>query len=156
MERMAREPLTTLDSIGAALAGFTSLGLLAFPIAGRSFATMFEDFGSRVQLPLLTRLATSIWFPPTLGVLVAAWVVAGIVGRLPMSQRRGCIVGAFIGGCVGIALCLIGAYLPIFELAQRPCSTCRCWIATKPRRSVFCAAGAGRPTWSTPVSADRS
>jgi hypothetical protein len=52
---------TILDRIGIAVVGFTILALAVFPIAERHFAILFDDFGG--ELPLLTRLTTTTWFP---------------------------------------------------------------------------------------------
>jgi hypothetical protein len=109
--------LTTLDRMGAVFAGFAALALLSFPIIGRSFARMFQDFGSRERLPTLTLLAMSTWFPVSLGLIVTAMVLTGASGRLSLQVRRACIVMGFVIGGMGFALCVVGVYLPVFELA---------------------------------------
>lgn len=111
------EPFTILDWVGAVVAGFSALGLLAFPVAGRSFATMFKDLGSPERLPALTRLAISGWFPVVLGLVVGAGVTFGVRRASALGRRRAWIVGAFVVGGVGFALCLVGVYLPIFAVA---------------------------------------
>ena len=108
---------TALDWVGAAAAGFVGLALLAFPIAGRNFAAMYRSFGSRESLPRLTLLAVSWWFPLALGVVVVAIVALASGRRLSLPARRACVLAAFVAGCAGVALCMIGAYLPIYELA---------------------------------------
>jgi hypothetical protein len=112
------QSFTTLDWIGTVVTGTNALGLLLFPLAGRSFALMFQEFGAENKLPALTHLAISWWFPMMFGVLVAAGVVLGIRRTTPIERRRAWIVGAFVLGGVGFGVCLAGVYLPIFALAD--------------------------------------
>ena len=109
---------TTLDWIGTVVASFNAVGLLSLPVTGRSFASMFHDFGTGDHLPALTKLAISWWFPATLGALVLGGVVMGVRQPAPIQQRRAWIVGAFVLGGIGLAVCLIGMYLPIFAVAD--------------------------------------
>ncbi len=113
-----RESFTTLDWVGTIVAAFAGVGLLLFPLAGRSYAAMYRDFGSHEQLPALTKLATSGWFPTVLATVVVSCMVLGVFRPgTPLSVRRAWIVGAFLVGCAGFALCLVGTYLPVFALA---------------------------------------
>ena len=112
------QSFTALDWIGASVAGFPALGLLLFPLAGRAFASMFRDMGSPDRLPTLTRLAVSGWFPPLLGLLVVTAGANCLRDALPLPTRRAFIIGAFLLGAVGLGLCLLGAYLPIFSIAN--------------------------------------
>src|SRR5205814_4161804 len=57
------ERLTTLDRMGTVIASFAAIGLMLFPVAGTTFSGMFKDVGAGKDLPLLTKLATSAWFP---------------------------------------------------------------------------------------------
>lgn len=107
---------TVLDWIGVVLAGLAAVGLLGFPIVGASFGGMYGDFGSQA-LPLLTRLAVSLWFPPLLGALVAAAIAVAVTRRASLTVRRGLVVGAFVVGAVSLASCCVAVYLPIFQLA---------------------------------------
>jgi hypothetical protein len=109
---------TALDWLGMMHAGFSALGLLLFPVAGRSFGSMFRDLGSGEQLPALTKLAISGWFPILLGLVVLSLVLTGLRRALPLSRRRLALVGAFVLGGAGIGVCLIGIYLPIFAVAD--------------------------------------
>jgi hypothetical protein len=79
---------------------------------------MFRDFGSAERLPALTKLAISVWFPVVLGLIVLTGVLVGVRRALPLARRRAFIVAAFLLGGGGFALCLLGAYLPIFALAE--------------------------------------
>jgi hypothetical protein len=109
---------TVLDWLGTVVAGFSAFGLLLFPLAGRTFASMFRDVGSANHLPALTRLVISGWLPVILGLLVVSGVVAGVRAATPLSRRRAFIVGAFVLGGVGFGVCLVGLYLPIFAIAD--------------------------------------
>ena len=111
------ERFASFDWALALGAGAGAVGLFAFPILGSAFAGMFRDLGSEAQLPLLTRLAVSLWFPPLLGVLVAIATARGIRGALPLVRRRLWILGAMVFAGVSIGLCVIGVYMPIFTLA---------------------------------------
>ena len=92
----ASERFSTLDWIGAVFASFSAFGLLMFPLAGRTFAGMFNDLGSRETLPLLTKLATSMWFPVVLAVPVIAALIMGFRQNRPLTSRRAWVVGAFV------------------------------------------------------------
>ena len=113
----AAQRFTVLDWLGTVVAGFSAVGLLLFPVAGRSFGSMFRDLGSGSHLPTLTTLAISGWFPMLLGLLVGTGVVVGVRPTVPLARRRILIVGAFVLGGIGFGLCLVGVYLPIFAIA---------------------------------------
>lgn len=59
------QSFTILDWVGTVIAGCSAVGLLMFPVAGRSFATMFQEFGSPEHLPALTRCASFRFFECT-------------------------------------------------------------------------------------------
>src|SRR6266496_1059749 len=104
-----QQRFTTLDWIGAVVAGFASLGLLFFPVAGRAFSSMYRDFGA-APLPSLTRLSLSSWFPVTLGLISITGLFLGLRG-LELPRRRRWVIGAFAVAGIGFAVCLIGACL---------------------------------------------
>jgi hypothetical protein len=108
--------LTTLDWIGAIVAGAMTVALLCFPLVGRTFARMYADLSTTPQ-PMLTRWCTSVWFPLLLGALALGALLAGLRPGAPLSRRRSGVVAAFVLAGLGIALCLAGAYLPIFRMA---------------------------------------
>lgn len=108
--------LTALDWIAIVVTGLLALGLLSFPVVGAQYRAMYADFGSQ-PLPLLTRLAVSLWFPPLLGALVAAAVAIAVARGVSLGTRRGLVVGAFILGAICLASCWVAVYLPIFQLA---------------------------------------
>jgi hypothetical protein len=114
-EEEADERPTPLDRFGFLLGGLGVVGLATFPIVGRRYAAMFSDFGG--QLPTLTLLAISWWFPVLLA-LVDVCLLAAFAGPwLPLRSRRASIVAALLVAGVGFALCVVGLYLPIFSLA---------------------------------------
>ena len=80
---------------------------------------MFHDLGSADDLPLLTRI---VLFPGASVALATPALIAFVVaflGRQPLARRRTWIVAAFGLGLLGMALCLVAMYLPIFSLAGR-------------------------------------
>jgi hypothetical protein len=82
------EPFTVFDWLGTIVAGFTIVGLLLFPLVGRTFHGMFEHFGSQANLPLLPRLSTLWWFPLVFALAVAGFLALGLRSRTPLPQRR--------------------------------------------------------------------
>jgi hypothetical protein len=114
----SQSSFTVLDWIAALVAVCGILGLLVFPLAGRTYAGMFEDFGAGASLPLLTRLAISVWFPPTLSVPASASLALGLAASRPLMKRRLWVVGAFVLGWGALGVCVVGLYLPIFVLAD--------------------------------------
>jgi hypothetical protein len=107
---------TVLDWIGAVLTCFSAMALVSFPIAGREFGSMYQDFGA-TDPPLLSKLAISAWFPPVLGAVVVAMITLGLRPRASLTQRRAFFVSGFIFGCLSFAICLVGLYLPLFQMA---------------------------------------
>jgi hypothetical protein len=118
MNDRASQAFTTLDWIGAILAVGLSLALLIFPFAwGRSVALTFEDLNA-AQLPSLTTLVLSQWFAPLLGTSAAVGTVVGGASKtVPIGRRRACVVAGFLVALIGFTVCLVGAYLPMFEIA---------------------------------------
>jgi hypothetical protein len=104
--------------MGIVIASFAAIGLMLFPVAGTTFSAMFEDGGAGKDLPFLTKLATSAWFPLLLVLPVVACLVMGLRRKNSLAVRRAWIVGAFALGCVSFALCLVGLYLPVFAIAN--------------------------------------
>jgi hypothetical protein len=116
---MGDQRLTSLDGIAVFLTGLVAAGLFAFPFAvGRHFGAMFADFGS-APLPPLTGLAVSVWFPCALGAMVAGGPVLACIPAVPLAYRRRVLVAAFVLGCVSVGVCVVGVYLPLFELADK-------------------------------------
>lgn len=115
----ANGEFTTLDWIGTIVAGCAVAALAAFPYEGRSFDAMFRDFGAREQLPLLTRLALTPWFPELLSLPAVVALVIGLRGSAPLKRRRLAVVTAFCLGVIGLGVCLAGVYEPIFDVAGK-------------------------------------
>jgi NhaP-type Na+/H+ or K+/H+ antiporter len=118
-ERFARRLPTGTD---AWLTGGSLLVLLVIALGPRmvqqSFAGMFRDFGAAQDLPSLTRFALSIWFGPAVALPGA---LASI--RSLFAPRRSWPLAAIIISVtlffLGLALLLIGLYLPIFAIADK-------------------------------------
>ena len=118
MSTPTRQELTALDWIGASVALLMTLGLLYFPFVGRTFASMFSDFGT-ASLPLPTRLATSWWFPMALACVAGGGVARGLRRSGTLADRRVWIVGSFLFAGLGMAFALspvaqlFSAYRPV-------------------------------------------
>jgi hypothetical protein len=91
---------------------------MMFPLAGRTFERMFEDFGSVSNLPLLTRLSVSVWFPFALSVPSVFLLALGLWPHAPLFKRRILTVFAFVFVCGASAVCLFGLYKPLIALAD--------------------------------------
>ncbi len=114
----SQSAFTVLDWIGWILTGVCVMGLALFPIVGQNFSRMFDDFASRSNLPLLTELAVSYWFPPALAISAGAFLVIGLRTRLSLFQRRVLVIFAFVIACGASAICLKGLYMPIVAVAD--------------------------------------
>ena len=110
-----RMDLTALDWIGAVVAGLGVLFLFQFPLMSAHFAKMFADFGG--ELPAVTRLGLTLWFPMILGAMPLVWLVAALGPWFRLGVRRALIVFAFVEGLASAAFCLYAMYAPIFALA---------------------------------------
>jgi hypothetical protein len=117
---MRDERLTALDGIALFLTGLLASVLFAFPyVVGPSFRVMFDEFCRKDALPPLTNLALSVWFPSVLGAVTASGPAFCGISSISLAYRRGVLVAAFVFGCAALAVCLVGMYLPIFELAGK-------------------------------------
>jgi hypothetical protein len=112
----SEERLQSLDIAGIVTSALGAIGLFLFPLASAPFAGMFKDFGN-VELPLLTRVALTTWFPISLGCLAAACAFLGVRMRSSLPRRRALILVAVLSAAGGMIACVIGMYLPIFALA---------------------------------------
>jgi len=113
----SRQPFTALDWIGTVVAGCSIAAMVLFPVG--SFGAMFRDLGAREELPLLTRMALSPWFRVAFALPAVAAIALGLRAPRPMAQRRAWIAVAFVLGGVGLGLCVVAMYLPIFEIAGK-------------------------------------
>jgi hypothetical protein len=117
---MRDEHLTAGDGIAMIITGMQAALLLAFPwVVGWRFEQMFLEFGATTGLPLLTRLALSIWFPVSLGAATALGPVLGCISAVPLRHRRAALVATFVFGWAALGVCMTGVYVPIFGLAGR-------------------------------------
>ena len=109
---------TVLDWVGLVLVLLPVSFLLTWPwLLAPAYRSMFSDFGG--ELPLLTQLVLSPWLT-----LAFAVVSLGLVGGAALlrgasiGNRRALAVVAFVVALVGVAMCFLGVYLPIFQLAD--------------------------------------
>jgi hypothetical protein len=111
---------TVLDWIGTLVALASVVALLGFPFIAKSFRAMFLDFGNSLDsLPLLTRLALTPWFPLVLASPACLCLWAGSRRARPLRQRRLFVVGAFVLGIAGLAVCFVGVYEPVFQVSDK-------------------------------------
>lgn len=114
---MHRRDLTALDRIGVALVAAAALVLFDLPLhVLPAFRGMFRDFGG--SLPAVTTLVPSPWFAPALAVAPLGLGLAAVVPPvLRLESRRRFIVAAFVADVAVIGFCIVGLYMPIFEMA---------------------------------------
>jgi hypothetical protein len=110
------ERLQSLDIAGIVTSALGAIGLFLFPLASAPFAAMFKDLGG-AELPVLTRVALTAWFPLLLGGIASTCAFLGARLRGSISRRRALIVVAVLVAGAGVIACVIGMYLPIFTLA---------------------------------------
>lgn len=111
----ARSSFTVLDWIGALFAGLAIAVLFSISLYVSRFRAMYADFGD-VALPALTAIVTQPYVPPLLA-LGAALPLANAFRRTPLRSRRVSVAAAFVLACGFLAVCAIGLYMPIFEIA---------------------------------------
>lgn len=113
-----REPLTALDGVAVVLAlGATLAVALMLPVA-QSFHGMYADLGTEhAQLPWLTRAVTLPLAPLVLALAPSAALVVGWRAHA-LGARRIAVVVAFTLALIALALCCVGFYLPIWQIAD--------------------------------------
>lgn len=107
--------LNALDYVAAIVAGLASFALAVFPFIAASFARVFKDLGG--ELPLFTRIVLVPW-QPVLALVSGAAIVYGLRARRPIRSRRMMLAGAFALAFFSFTACVVGLYLPIFEMAD--------------------------------------
>jgi hypothetical protein len=110
-----RESLTALDGIAVLLAIGAIVTLASFGVIGSTFAAMYADFGGHI--PWLSLMVTRPYVPPLLALPAIALLIAAARTRA-IGHRRLAIAGSFGLALVGIVVCYVGAYLPIYQLAD--------------------------------------
>ena len=106
--------LTVVDGIGVILTGLEALFCLTFPVTlAPRFAAAISDFGG--ELPLITRLGFSGWFPIALGIVPIVLLVYGVRPKSAIRSRRRMIGLAFLTAFAGATVCLWSVYGPILD-----------------------------------------
>jgi hypothetical protein len=109
--------LTVLDWIGIVYVVVNIIALFFFPKIAFSFEKMFEDFGG--PLPALTIIVLKPWFSILLGIFCTGifslqWIKPI---KISLKRRRTVIVLSIITASTAYAICIIGLYKPIFNIA---------------------------------------
>ena len=112
-----RARLVVFDFVGFGFAGASlTWSIFAVALFAPSFGAMFADFGG--ELPRATALFLTRWFPIALGLLPAAIVGAGVLGRLrPWLRGLGMSIAILLALAQPILFFAV-MYLPIFALAE--------------------------------------
>jgi hypothetical protein len=114
-----RENLTALDGIAVVVTGLQASLLFAFPWLSEGFVRLSSDLCRKDALPLLTVLVMTVWFPVTLGGTAATGPVLGCIPAIPVRVRRWILIAAFAFACAALGACVVGVYLPIYEMAGK-------------------------------------
>lgn len=110
--------LTALDWIAVVGVGCGALFCFLFPfLIAPTFTKMFLDFGNAAELPNITQLGMTTWFPLMLGLNPASVVFHALSGKHTLGRRRLLIVAAFVLALIACGICLVAMYAPIFALA---------------------------------------
>jgi len=112
------QDFTIFDWLAVGAVGLAVLFCLQWPfLAAPQFAKMFADFGG--ELPDLTQLALTTWFPLMLGLNPASVVFHALSQKHTLARRR-LLIGAALVLSLGFnALLLVAMYLPIFSIAGK-------------------------------------
>ena len=114
--RVSLTEFTVFDWIGTIGTGWFALKLIAFAVLGDQLRAQWREFGG--EMPLLTQWVSGTWFPGLLCLLSVAVLLAAFRRNLTIGQRRAWIVASFVASSGFAALCLVGTFLPIFEMAS--------------------------------------
>lgn len=117
---MPDRTLTAVDGLLAAIAlASTAVCAGAALYAGSHFTAMFHDFSSAAILPALTRIVLSPFYAIAIATLSVGACAAGVFLRHRGRQGgRALLAIATLVPVVALGLFFVGAYLPIFELAE--------------------------------------
>ncbi len=115
-DAQAGPQLSALDWIAFGLAVLGVFFCLQFPfgLAG-TYAKMFRDFGG--ELPVITRLALSVWFPLLLGAVPVLPLVLSLDSKRGLGTQRAMVVVGFFSAMAAVTLLMLAMYAPIQQLA---------------------------------------
>ncbi len=112
------QDFTVFDWLAVGATGLAVLFCFQFPfLAAPAFAKMFKDFGG--ELPDLTQLALTVWFPLMLGLNPASIVFHALAQKHTLSRRRLLIAAALVMSLGFSGLLVLAMYLPVFETGQQ-------------------------------------
>ena len=117
---MAHRSLTAIDGLLATIAfAATAVCVAAALYAGPHFTSMFRDFGSEALLPALTRAVLSPFYAIAIATLsVGACSAGAFLRHRERPGGRALLAIAAVVPIVALGVFFVGAYLPIFELAD--------------------------------------
>jgi hypothetical protein len=105
-----------IDWALAGSAAVAALAVLGFPLVGSRFASMYSEM--QVELPLMTSLASSAWFPPLVALVFFALIGIGLALGHKLGGRLPWIAAALVGALGAVPALLVASYYPIFQLAS--------------------------------------
>jgi small neutral amino acid transporter SnatA (MarC family) len=104
--------LSVIERTGLATAVLVIVLTMTFAMPG--WRTMFRDFGSLDNLPLLTRIVLVPWSIPFIASPAVASLAMALWFRHRPTQRHRWILAAVILAFIALAICVVGTRLPIF------------------------------------------
>jgi len=109
--------LAVIEWIGSAAA--VLMIMLTMTFAMPVWRTMFREFGSLDDLPLLTRIVLVPWSIPVITLPAVAAIAMALRALRRPAQRRRWILAAVILACLGLAVCVVATRLPSFMVAEK-------------------------------------
>ncbi|MDH3348816.1 MAG: hypothetical protein OEM02_12065 [Desulfobulbaceae bacterium] len=109
---------TILDWIGFFYILVHISGLFYFSEIAFNLNEMYQNIGK--DLPTLTIIVLKPWFSTMLGIICLGIFSLQLINyiKISLKRRRAVVVLSFIISSVFLALCTIGAYQPIFRMAE--------------------------------------
>jgi len=108
--------LTIADKTAVLITWLSITALLFFPVVANQYSIMFNDFGGK--LPLLTKIVLKGWYPHGCALLSIVTMALRWFPERMVSIRavRTVVILSLVLSCTGVALCVIGVNLPMFEM----------------------------------------
>ncbi len=113
----ALQGLTGFDFTGSIFSMLGSLFLIYFGLVlGPKFGALLGEVGGRQ--PAMTQLVLRPWFPVVLALVGPSLIALAFGAGLEPAWRRVVIAGALFLSLGAMLLCVLSAYLPLFDLAS--------------------------------------